>query len=198
MTGVAILDRAFSAVLARMVRTGQAPHYVELAAELGVDPETGRGIVNDLMASGIPALDASRYRLHRVVPAVQQSTHAIPDHHRRAPALVRAVRLRSAGRAMAVSGPGGPSRRAVPRLRRMVVDRDARRRDPSGDSSDHGRVQPQRGRRRCRFTTVSLSGHEPLPVGRARTPLGLLRRRLGSHADARGRLGRHLLESDVS
>ena len=55
MTEIAILDRAFSAVLARMVRTGQAPHYVELAAELGVDPETGRGIVNDLMASGIPA-----------------------------------------------------------------------------------------------------------------------------------------------
>ena len=55
MTEVETLDHAFSAVIAQMIRTGQAPHYVELAAVLGVDPETGREIVNDLVTSGIPA-----------------------------------------------------------------------------------------------------------------------------------------------
>lgn len=55
MTDVQTLDRAFAAVMSRLVQTGQAPHYVELAAELGVDPETGREIVTALMTSGIPA-----------------------------------------------------------------------------------------------------------------------------------------------
>jgi len=54
MTHTSLLDRAFAAIIARMVRTGQAPHYVELAAELGVEPETGRTIVHDLMSAGIP------------------------------------------------------------------------------------------------------------------------------------------------
>ena len=54
MTDVEILDRAFAAIIARMVATGQAPHYVELAAELGLAPDAGREVVNDLFAAGIP------------------------------------------------------------------------------------------------------------------------------------------------
>jgi Alkylmercury lyase len=55
MADEATLDRAFHAVMMRMVKTGQAPHYVELAAELGADPESGREILHDLITSGIPA-----------------------------------------------------------------------------------------------------------------------------------------------
>jgi hypothetical protein len=36
------LDRTFQIILKTMVDTGQAPHYTELAAELGVTPEEGR------------------------------------------------------------------------------------------------------------------------------------------------------------
>ena len=55
MTDVQTLDRAFAAVMSQMVATGQSPHYVELAAELGVEPEVGREVLRDLVASGIPA-----------------------------------------------------------------------------------------------------------------------------------------------
>ena len=55
MTDVETLDRAFQAVMNCMVETGQAPHYVELAAALGTDPEAGREILHDLIGSGIPA-----------------------------------------------------------------------------------------------------------------------------------------------
>ncbi len=50
-----LLDRAFVAVRDAMVTTGQAPHYTELARELGLDMEAGRQLVHDLMGSGIPA-----------------------------------------------------------------------------------------------------------------------------------------------
>jgi Alkylmercury lyase len=54
MTAVETLDRAFAAITARMVDTGQAPHYVELANELGLEPEAARLAVHDLFTAGIP------------------------------------------------------------------------------------------------------------------------------------------------
>lgn len=48
------LDRAFRTIMARVVLTGQAPHYVELANELGVPPETGKQLVAGVMAAGVP------------------------------------------------------------------------------------------------------------------------------------------------
>jgi hypothetical protein len=38
-----------------MVATGQAPHYTELAAELGRSMEEGRSLLRDLIDTGIPA-----------------------------------------------------------------------------------------------------------------------------------------------
>jgi len=55
MAGPTLLDRAFAAIIARMVATGQAPHYTELAATLGLDVEAGRQVLRELMATGIPA-----------------------------------------------------------------------------------------------------------------------------------------------
>ena len=55
MEDLATLDKAFQITMARMVQSGQAPHYTELAAELGVPVEHGRAILHELIDTGIPA-----------------------------------------------------------------------------------------------------------------------------------------------
>lgn len=45
-----LLDRTFSIIMSRMVETGQAPHYTEIAAELGVSPREGRAALQKLFA----------------------------------------------------------------------------------------------------------------------------------------------------
>ena len=54
MSELTILDRTFNLILKRMVATGQAPHYTELAAELGIPLEEGRKVLRNLFAAGIP------------------------------------------------------------------------------------------------------------------------------------------------
>ena len=54
MNDQSTLDKSFHIVMKRIVETGQAPHYTELAAELGVSPEEGRQALHDLFTSGIP------------------------------------------------------------------------------------------------------------------------------------------------
>jgi hypothetical protein len=44
-----LLDRAFASIMATMIDTGQAPHYTELAADLGLRPDEGRELVHELM-----------------------------------------------------------------------------------------------------------------------------------------------------
>jgi hypothetical protein len=44
------VDQTFHVILKRMVDTGQAPHYAELAAELGVSVAEGRKAQADLFA----------------------------------------------------------------------------------------------------------------------------------------------------
>jgi hypothetical protein len=48
------LDEAFTVIMKRMIVTGQAPHYTELANELGVPVERGRQLVAGIMAAGVP------------------------------------------------------------------------------------------------------------------------------------------------
>ena len=48
------LDRTFSFILKRMVETGQAPFYTEIAAELAVSVEEGRKALHGLLGVGIP------------------------------------------------------------------------------------------------------------------------------------------------
>ena len=54
MAAVTLLDRTHHAIITRMVKTGQAPHYTEIAAELGIPIEEGRRAVHDLFAAGVP------------------------------------------------------------------------------------------------------------------------------------------------
>ena len=48
------MDRIFNIIIKRMVKTGQAPHYTEIAAELGVPVEEGRQALHELFRAGIP------------------------------------------------------------------------------------------------------------------------------------------------
>ena len=48
-------DRTFHIIIKRMVETGQAPHYTELASELGVTPEEGKKVLHDLFGEEEPS-----------------------------------------------------------------------------------------------------------------------------------------------
>jgi hypothetical protein len=48
------LDRTFNIIMRRMVATGQAPHYTEIAKKLGVSMEDGRQALHNLINSGVP------------------------------------------------------------------------------------------------------------------------------------------------
>ena len=54
MSNASVLDKAFHAIMKRMVETGQAPFYTDLAAALGLSVEEGRKTLQDLFSSGIP------------------------------------------------------------------------------------------------------------------------------------------------
>jgi hypothetical protein len=54
MSSASDLDKTFDVILRRMVATGQAPHYTELAADLGVGVEQGREALHALFNAGIP------------------------------------------------------------------------------------------------------------------------------------------------
>ena len=48
------LEKTFHIIIKRMKETGQAPHYTELAAELGVTPDEGKKALHDLFSPGFP------------------------------------------------------------------------------------------------------------------------------------------------
>ena len=49
------LDRAFYFIMRRFIETGQAPHYTEMASELGLAMEEGRLLLHDLIPQHHPA-----------------------------------------------------------------------------------------------------------------------------------------------
>ena len=56
MSTQSVLDRTYNMIIKRMIKTGQAPHYTEIAAELGVSVEDGRKALHDLVSIGIPGI----------------------------------------------------------------------------------------------------------------------------------------------
>jgi hypothetical protein len=54
MSDDSLLAKTFNFILSRMVDTGQAPHYTEIASELGLSVEEGRMALHDLINAGIP------------------------------------------------------------------------------------------------------------------------------------------------
>ncbi len=55
MAESAILDQTFHFILRRMIETGRAPHYTEIATELKTSPEEGRKTLHELLSRRIPA-----------------------------------------------------------------------------------------------------------------------------------------------
>ena len=47
------MDRVFDIIIKRMVKTVQAPHYTEIAAELGVSVEEGRKALHELKNNAV-------------------------------------------------------------------------------------------------------------------------------------------------
>jgi hypothetical protein len=54
MSELSQLDKTFSFIMKRMMETGQAPFYTEIAAEFGFSVEEGRKALHDLFGAGIP------------------------------------------------------------------------------------------------------------------------------------------------
>jgi hypothetical protein len=54
MADLKVLDRLFHFILKRMVDTGQAPHYTEIASAMGMPLEEARGLLRELFAAGVP------------------------------------------------------------------------------------------------------------------------------------------------
>ncbi len=48
------LEETFHVIIKKMVETGQAPHYAELAAELRIKPEEARTALHELFVPGFP------------------------------------------------------------------------------------------------------------------------------------------------
>lgn len=53
MSRIKQLDKTYHIIMKRMVETGQAPHYTEIAKELGVSMEEGRKAMHDLFSAGV-------------------------------------------------------------------------------------------------------------------------------------------------
>jgi hypothetical protein len=53
MNETRLLDKTFHMIMVRTVESGLAPHYTEIAAELGVSMEAGRQALHDLFSSGV-------------------------------------------------------------------------------------------------------------------------------------------------
>ena len=54
MNSPSLLDKIYHVIIKRLVGTGQAPHYTEIARELGVSVEEARKALHNLMAAGVP------------------------------------------------------------------------------------------------------------------------------------------------
>ena len=53
MGDIEVMDKTYYFITKRMVKTGQAPHYTEIADNLGVSPEEGRKTMHKLFQSGV-------------------------------------------------------------------------------------------------------------------------------------------------
>ena len=47
------LDRTYHFIMETFVERGHAPHYTEIAGEFGVHPDEGRGLLHELMDTGM-------------------------------------------------------------------------------------------------------------------------------------------------
>ena len=56
MNAPSLLDKSYNVIIKRFIETGQAPHFTEMAKELGTGVEEARKALHDLMAAGVAGL----------------------------------------------------------------------------------------------------------------------------------------------
>ena len=56
MSSPSLLDKVYHAILTRLMKSGQAPHFTEVAGELNISVEEARKAFHDLEAAGIPGI----------------------------------------------------------------------------------------------------------------------------------------------
>lgn len=61
MANMKLLDRAFSSIMQYFVNTGHAPHYTELAKDLGLSMDEGRQVLRDVMEAPCPVYAGGHY-----------------------------------------------------------------------------------------------------------------------------------------
>lgn len=61
MADLKFLDRVFTKIMRHFIATGQAPHYTELARELGLPVEDGRKALRELMEAPCPVYAGGHY-----------------------------------------------------------------------------------------------------------------------------------------
>jgi hypothetical protein len=49
-----LLAKTYHGIISGLVRDGRAPHYTELASQLGLSPEEARQALHDLDKTGVP------------------------------------------------------------------------------------------------------------------------------------------------
>ena len=94
MNSPSLLDKTYHVIIKRLVETGQAPHYTEIATELGLSVEEARGVLQNLMSKGIPGiwLFPDTDYISSFAP-LQQSADPIPDHRGGGAKMVWSVRF---------------------------------------------------------------------------------------------------------
>ena len=68
------LDKTFHIIIEQMIATGQAPHYTEIAAELGVSPRKAGRRSTSSSRPRFSGLALPEDRQHRVIRPFQQSS----------------------------------------------------------------------------------------------------------------------------
>ncbi len=53
MTDKDLINKTYSFIMNRLVETGQAPHYTEIAVALGISMPEGRMALHDLIKTGV-------------------------------------------------------------------------------------------------------------------------------------------------
>jgi hypothetical protein len=56
MVDLQFLAKVYHAALTGIVRDGRAPHYTELASELGLSPNEARHALHDVAETGVPGV----------------------------------------------------------------------------------------------------------------------------------------------
>jgi hypothetical protein len=53
MADTKILDKTFHFIMETFVCRGDAPHYTEIAKKFGVNPDEGKGLLHDVINTGV-------------------------------------------------------------------------------------------------------------------------------------------------